>query len=70
MFAFFDQVGNIISSVVDFVVTLFSQLVNFFKILLSSFNFLIEVCSALPAPVKAGCLCMVAVSVIYLVINR
>lgn len=70
MFEFFDQIGNIISSVVGFVVTLFEQLVNFFKILFSSFAFVVEVCAVLPAPIKAGCLCIVAVSVIYLVINR
>lgn len=70
MFEFFDQIGSFLGSVVDFVVMLFEQLVNFFKIIISSFTFVIEVCAVLPVPVQAGCLCIVAVSVIYLVINR
>lgn len=70
MFEFFDQIGSFLGSVVDFIVMLFEQLVNFFKIIISSFTFVIEVCAVLPVPVKAGCLCIVAVSVIYLVINR
>lgn len=70
MFAFFDEVSNIISSVINFVVTLFEQLVNFFRILFTSFSFVIDICAALPLPIRAGCLCIVAVAVIYLIINR
>ena len=70
MFQFFDQIGSFLGSAVDFVVNLFSQLVNFFRIIGSSFTFLIEVCAKLPVPVQAGCLCIIAVCVIYLVIGR
>lgn len=70
MFAFFDQIGGLLSSVIDFIVTLFEQLIAFFQIVFTSFSFVIQICAALPTPIKAGCLCMVAVAVIYLVIGR
>lgn len=70
MFAFFDQIGSFFGSIIDFVVTLFSQLVSFFQIIFTSFTFLIDICASLPVPIQAGCLCMIGVSVIYLVIGR
>lgn len=70
MFTFFDQIGNLIGSVVGFVVTLFKQLVSFFQILYASLMFVIEVCAVLPGPVKAGCLAVVSICVIFLIVNR
>lgn len=70
MFQFFDQLGNLISSVIDFIVTLFSQLVMFFKMLFSSLTFLIEICQALPVPVMGACICIICVSVVYLIVGR
>lgn len=70
MFPFFEQIGNFLGNAIDFVVSLFSNLVSFFQIIFTSFTFLVDICVALPAPIQAGCLCMVGVSVIYLVIGR
>lgn len=70
MFQFFDQLGNFFGSIVNFVVNLFSHLVNFFEIIFTSFSFLINICLRLPVPLQAGCLAIIAVSVIYLVVGR
>ena len=70
MFQFFDQLGNFFGSIVNFVVTIFEQLINFFQIIFKSFSFLIDICLRLPVPLQAGCLAIIAVSVIYLVVGR
>lgn len=70
MFEFFDQIGSFLSGVVDFIVTLFENLVMFFQMIASSFTFILEVCAVLPTPIKAGCIAIIAVSVIYLIVGR
>lgn len=70
MFKFFDQIGDSIAAVFSFVVNLFKNLIEFFKIIGSSLSFVVEVAAILPTPIKAGILCMIGVAVIYLVIGR
>lgn len=70
MFEFFDQIGSFLSGIVDFIVTIFENLVMFFQMIATSFSFIIEVCSILPVPIKAGCVAIIAVSVIYLIVGR
>ena len=70
MFTFFEQIGGFLTGIVDFIVMLFGQLVNFFKILFASLSFVVEVVGYLPAPIQGGCLCIIGISIIYLVINR
>lgn len=70
MFSFFEQIGGFLTVIVDFVVMLFEQLVNFFKIMAASLSFVVQVVGYLPGPIQGGCLCIIGVSIIYLVINR
>lgn len=70
MFKFFDQVGESIAAVFEFVVNIFKNLVAFFQIIGSSLSFVVQVVDVLPTPVKAGILAMIGVSVIYLIIGR
>lgn len=70
MFEFFDQISSLIGNVVDFVVTLFSNFVNFFVMIFKSLSFLVEICAALPVPVQGACLALISASVIYLIVGR
>lgn len=70
MFQFFDQISQLIGSVVDFVVNLFNNFVNFFRMIFTSLSFLVEICAALPVPVQAACLCVISASVVYLIVGR
>lgn len=70
MFTFFEQIGGFFAGIVDFIVMLFEQLVNFFKIIVESLSFVVKVVGYLPGPIQGGCLCIIGVSIIYLVINR
>lgn len=70
MFAFFEQLGSSIAAVFDFIVSMFKNLISFFQIIGTSMSFIIQVIDVLPVPIKAGCLCIIGVSVIYLIIGR
>ena len=70
MFAFFEQISDSIAAVFDFIVSLFKNLISFFQIIASSMSFVVQVIDILPVPIKAGCLCLIGVSVIYLIIGR
>ena len=70
MFAFFDQIGSLIGSVIDFIVNLFTNFVKFFQMIFTSLSFLVEICAALPLPVQGACLCVISVSVVYLIVGR
>ena len=70
MFQFFEQIGEFLGSIVDFVVSFFTNLINFFTMVFSSLSFLIEICAALPLPVQAACLAFISVSVVFLIVGR
>lgn len=70
MFAFFEQLGSSIAAVFDFIVSMFKNLISFFQIIGTSMSFIVQAIDILPAPIKAGCLCMIGVAVIYLIIGR
>lgn len=70
MFQFFDGIGKLLGSIVDFVVNFFSNLVNFFRMVFSSLSFLVEICAALPLPVQAACLAIISISVVFLIVGR
>lgn len=70
MFQFFDQIGSLIGSVVDFIVNFFSNFVKFFQMIFTSLTFLVEICASLPVPIQAACLCVISVSVVYLIVGR
>lgn len=70
MFQFFDQIGNFLNSIVDFCVNFFTNLVNFFRMIYTALSFLVNVCSSLPLPVQAACLCIISMSVIFLIVGR
>lgn len=70
MFAFFDQISSLISSVIDFVVTIFENLIRFFQMLFSSLSFVVQMCAALPTGVQAAALCLVCASVVFLIVGR
>lgn len=70
MFKFFDQVGDSIAAVFEFIVNIFKNLFSLFEIIGTSFGFVIEVAQVLPGPVKGGILAMIGVSVILLLLGR
>lgn len=70
MFQFFEQIGQFLGSIVDFVVNFFTNLVNFFKMIFSALSFLVEICAALPVPVQAACIAIISMSVIFLIVGR
>lgn len=70
MFQFFEQIGEFLGSIVDFVVSFFTNLINFFTMVFSSLSFLIEICVALPLPVRAACLAIISISVVFLIVGR
>lgn len=70
MFKFFDQIGDSIAAVFEFVVNIFKNLLSLLQIVSTSLSFVIQVADVLPGPVKGGILAMIGVSVIYLVIGR
>ena len=70
MFQFFEQIGEFLGSIVDFVVSFFTNLINFFTMVFSSLSFLIEICVALPLPVQAACLAIISISVVFLIVGR
>ena len=70
MFAFFEQLGSSIAAVFDFIVSMFKNLISFFQIIGTSMSFIVQVVDVLPSSIKAGCLCIIGVSVIYLIIGR
>ena len=70
MFAFFEQIASSIEAVFEFVVSLFKNLISFFQIIATSMTFIVQVVDVLPVPIKAGCLCIIGVAVIYLIIGR
>lgn len=70
MFAFFEQLGSSIAAVFDFIVSMFKNLISFFQIIGVSMGFIVQAVDVLPSPIKAGCLCMIGVAVIYLIIGR
>lgn len=70
MFQFFEQIGNFLGSIVDFIVNFFTNLFNFFTMIFSSLSFLVEICVALPLPVQAACLAIISMSVVFLIVGR
>lgn len=70
MFEFFNQFGEAFSSIIDFFVGIIQYLVSFFKIITSSIGFLTDIVAVLPLPLKAAILCLISVSVIYLIVGR
>ena len=70
MFNFFDQVGDSIAAVFEFIVNIFKNLFSLFETIGTSFRFVIQVAEVLPAPVKGGILAMIGVSVILLLLGR
>lgn len=70
MFTFFEQISNFLGNAIDFIVSFFTNLVNFFKMIFTSFSFLLQICASLPVPVQAACICMISAAVIYLIVGR
>lgn len=70
MFEFFDQIGQFLGSVVDFVVSLFTNLINFFTMVYQALVFVIDICAALPGPVQAAAFCIICAAVIFLIVGR
>ena len=70
MFQFFEQIGNFLGSIVDFVVNFFTNLINFFRMIFTSLSFLVDICVALPLQVQAACLAFISISVVFLIVGR
>ena len=70
MFQFFEQIGEFLGSIVDFIVSFFTNFINFFRMIYSALIFLIEICAALPVPVQAACIAIISMSVIFLIVGR
>lgn len=70
MFAFFDQIGSLFGSVIDFLTGLFRNLGFFLDMILSSVSFLSQLVVLLPTPIVLAFSCLIAVSLVYLVVGR
>lgn len=70
MFQFFEQLGNFLGKIVDFVVSFFNNLISFFLMLTKSLMFVVEICFALPLPLQLACLVIVCVAGVFLIIGR
>lgn len=70
MFQFFDSVGNIFKTVVDYVVELFTLLLNLVKLILKAQVFLIQVISHLPPFLVAFFLVFVSLAILFQILNK
>lgn len=70
MFQFFEQLGNFLGSIVDFVVSFFENFISFFLMIGDSIWFLIEMCMALPEPVQLASALILFVSGVFLIVGR
>ena len=70
MFQFFEQIGHFLGNVVDYFITIIKNLFQFFLMIGSVINFLVEMVAALPEPVHVAAMVIVLVSVLFLIIGR
>lgn len=70
MFAFFDQIGTLLGSIVDFITSLFTNSIYFFNMISKSVSFVLQLAYLLPTPIVVAFCCMIAVSLVYLVVGR
>lgn len=70
MFKFFDSVGNIFSTVVDFVIGTFKMLLNLVKLIFRAQAFLIEVIGHLPPFLVVFMLVTVSVAILFQILNK
>lgn len=70
MTQFMGSISETLQAVVSFFTDLINYIIEFFKMITSSVVFMYEIVEALPVPVKAGALCIISVSVIYLIVGR
>ncbi len=70
MFAFFDSVANIFTTIVDYVVGLFQLLLNLVKLVFKAQAFLITIVGQLPPFLLGFFLVFVALAILFQILNK
>ncbi len=70
MFQFFDAVGNVFKTVVDFIVSLFELLLNLVKLILKAQVFLIGIVGNLPPFLVVFFLVFVSLAILFQILNK
>lgn len=70
MFAFFDSVANIFTTIVDYVVGLFQLLLNLVKLVFKAQAFLIAIVRQLPPFLLGFFLVFVALAILFQILNK
>ena len=70
MFAFFDAVGNVFKTVVDYVVSLFELLLNLVKLIFRAQVFLLGVIQNLPPFLVVFFLVFVSLAILFQILNK
>lgn len=70
MFEFFNSVANIFKTVVDFVVGLFSLLLNLVKLIFKAQVFLIEIIGHLPPFLLGFFLVFISLAILFQILNK
>lgn len=70
MFEFFDLILSILTTVIAFIINLFSAIIAFFVAVGKSIAYLFQAFAFMPAFVAPFCYLTVAVAVVFVIINR
>lgn len=70
MFSFFESLAGIFGTVVDYIVGIFEMLLNLIKLIFKAQTFLIEVIASLPPFLLPFGLIMIALAILYQILNK
>lgn len=70
IFSFFEQIGNLISSIVDMVIFVFQSITSFFVAIGSGFTYMNLFVGYLPGELRVGFVILMSISLIYLIVGR
>lgn len=68
--SFFEQIGNLVTGIVDAVIFVIQSLVNFIATITFGFTFLHEFIAYLPGEITLGFLVLLSTAIIYLIVGR
>lgn len=70
MFQFFDAIGNIITTVVDYVIGIFALLFNLVKLVFKAQVFLINIVKQLPPFLVVFFLVFISLAILFQILNK
>lgn len=70
MFSFFDSVANVFTTVVDFIIGLFSMLFGLVQMIVKAFAFLVSVINCLPPFLIPFALAFICIAILFQVLNK